>query len=99
MDMKALMQQANQMQKKLKKIEAELDESIYEGANNGVSVKINGKNEVLEVNIDEELCEKDNKDMLQDMILIAMNDALSKASDDRATKMSAVTGGISIPGM
>ena len=64
--MQRLMQQAQQMQRKLAKIEEELDATIYEGKNNGVEVKVNGKNEVTEVSIDEDLLDKENKDMLQD---------------------------------
>ncbi len=99
MDMKSLMQQANQMQRKLKKIEEELDAQIYEGSNNGVKIVINGKNEVQEVSIEEDLMEKDNREMLQDLLLIAMNDAVRQAAEDREAKMNEVTGGIKIPGM
>lgn len=98
MDMKALMKQANAMQKQLKKIEEELDATQYEGSNNGVKVVINGKNEVQSVEIDPDLLEKDNQEMLQDLILISVNDAVKKAADDRTQKMGAVTGGISVPG-
>lgn len=99
MDMRALMQQANQLQKKVKKIEDELDATIYEGTNNGVTIQINGKNEVQSVSIDDDLLDKEDKDILQDMIMIAMNDAVSKASADREQKMGAVTAGVRIPGM
>lgn len=98
MDMQRLMQQAQQMQRKLKKIEDELDATIYEGSNNGVTVRINGKNEVQEVSIDEDLLDKENKDMLQDLIMIATNDAVKKAEEDRNEKMNAVTGGVRMPG-
>ena len=83
MDMQRLMQQAQQMQRKLAKIEEELDATIYEGKNNGVEVKVNGKNEVTEVSIDEDLLDKENKDMLQDMVMLAVNDAQAKAKADR----------------
>ncbi len=96
------MQQAQQMQRKMNKVEEELDATIYEGAtggSEGVSVKVNGKNEVQEIVISEELMDKENKDMLQDMLLIACNDALGKASKDREQKMGAITQGIKMPGM
>ncbi|MCI2154865.1 YbaB/EbfC family nucleoid-associated protein [Erysipelotrichaceae bacterium Oil+RF-744-GAM-WT-6] len=99
MDMQRLMQQAQQMQRKLAKIEEELDATIYEGKNNGVEVKVNGKNEVTEVSIDEDLLDKENKDMLQDMVMLAVNDAQAKAKADREAKMGSVTQGVRMPGM
>lgn len=99
MDMQRLMQQAQQMQRKLAKIEEELDATIYEGKNNGVEVKVNGKNEVTEVSIDEDLLDKENKDMLQDMVMLAVNDAQAKAKADREAKIGSVTQGVRMPGM
>lgn len=99
MDMQRLMQQAQQMQRKLAKIEEELDATIYEGKNNGVEVKVNGKNEVTEVSIDEDLLDKENKDMLQDMVMLAVNDAQANAKADREAKMGSVTQGVRMPGM
>ncbi len=99
MDMQRLMQQAQQMQRKLEKIEEELDATIYEGKNNGVEVKVNGKNEVTEVSIDEDLLDKENKEMLQDMVMLAVNDAQAKAKADREAKMGSVTQGVRMPGM
>lgn len=97
--MQRLMQQAQQMQRKLAKIEEELDATIYEGKNNGVEVKVNGKNEVTEVSIDEDLLDKENKDMLQDMVMLAVNDAQAKAKADREAKIGSVTQGVRMPGM
>lgn len=99
MDVQRLMQQAQQMQRRLAKIEEELDATLYEGTNNGVTVTVNGKNEVTEVKIDPELLEKDNQEMLQDMIMLAVNDANAKAKADRETKMNTVTNGVRVPGM
>jgi hypothetical protein len=102
MDMKRLMEQAQQMQRKLKKIEQELNETEYvgvSGGSNGVSVKINGTNEVIEVNISEELLDKENKEELQDMILLAVNSAVDQAKTERDEKLGAVTQGVSFPGM
>ncbi|MBR2760108.1 MAG: YbaB/EbfC family nucleoid-associated protein [Solobacterium sp.] len=102
MDMRRLMEQAQQMQKKLKKIEDELNETVYEGVSGGstgVSVKMNGRNEIIEVNINEELLDKENKEELQDMILLAVNNAVDQAKSEREEKMGAITQGVSIPGM
>ena len=102
MDMQKLMQQAQQMQKKLTAAQDELNNTIYEGksgGSNGVSIKMNGKNEVTEVNINEELLDKENKEELQDLILLAMNSAVEQASVDREEKLGSVTGGLNLPGM
>ena len=102
MDMRRLMEQAQQMQRKLKKVEEELNETIYEGVSggsSGVSVKINGRNEVIEVDINEELLDKENKEELQDMILLAVNSAVDQAKSEREEKLGAITQGVSIPGM
>lgn len=102
MDMKRLMEQAQQMQRKLKKLEAELDATEYTGTtggSNGVTITINGKYEVVGVSINEELLEKENKEELQDMILIAINSAVDQARTEREDKMGSITQGVSIPGM
>lgn len=102
MDMRKLMEQAQQMQRKLKKIEEELNETVYEGStggSEGVSVKIKGTNETIEINIHEDLLAKENKEELQDMLLIAFNSAVDQARADREEKMGSVTQGVSIPGM
>jgi DNA-binding YbaB/EbfC family protein len=102
MDMRRLMEQAQQMQRKLKKVEEELNETIYEGVSGGsagVMVKINGRNEVVEVNINEELLDRENREELQDMILLAVNSAVDQAKSEREEKLGAITQGVSIPGM
>ncbi|MBE6121429.1 MAG: YbaB/EbfC family nucleoid-associated protein [Solobacterium sp.] len=102
MDLSRLMQQAQQMQRELGKIEDELNSTIYEGNNggkNGVTIRINGTYAVEEVIVGEDLLDKENKEMLQDMIMIAMNDAVTKAAEDRESKMGSVTQGVRIPGM
>lgn len=97
MDLNALMKQAKQMQDDLKKTQAALEEKIYEGTSNGIVIKINGKNEAQEVSIPRELM--DDKDMLQDMILIAFNNAVEAAAKDRDEQIGAATKGLNIPGM
>ncbi len=102
MDLQKLMQQAQAMQKQIGKIEEELDCTVYEGNNggeNGVTAKVNGKNEVIEINICDELLLKENKEELQDMIMLAVNEAQDKAAQERKDKMDAVTQGVRMPGM
>ena len=97
MDFNALMKQAKEMQNNLQKTQNALEEKIYEGSSNGIVIKMNGKNEVQEINIPQELM--DDKDMLQDMILIAFNNASAEVAKDREEQIGAATKGLNIPGM
>ena len=100
MDFSKLMEQAQKMQKDLSEMESELSETVYIGRCGGqVVVKVNGRNEMQEIEIADELMTLDNKEMLQDMILIAQNDAVAKAAEDREARLGAATAGINIPGL
>ncbi|MBR3349080.1 MAG: YbaB/EbfC family nucleoid-associated protein [Solobacterium sp.] len=100
MDFSKLMEQAQKMQKDLSEMESELSETVYIGRCGGqVVVKVNGRNEMQEIEIADELMTLDNKEMLQDMILIAQNDAVAKAAEDREARLGAATAGIKIPGL
>ena len=99
MDLGSLMEQAKKMQEDLGNIEQELNDTIYEGNSQGVVVKINGKTEMQEVIIPEEMMNPDDREMLQDLILIAQNDAVAKATKDKEEKLGAATAGLKLPGM
>lgn len=101
MDFSKLMEQAQKMQKDLSEMEEELSETIYIGkcGNNEVIVRINGRYEMQEIEIADELMTPENKEMLQDMILIAQNNAVENASNDRESRLGAATAGIQIPGL
>ena len=102
MDLSRLMQQAQQMQRKMQEIEGQLAETMYEGntgGEEGVTVVVSGRNEVQEVRIFEDLMNPDDREMLQDMILIAVNDALGKAAAEREEKLGGLTQGMKLPGM
>lgn len=88
MNMQAMMKQAQKLQKDMLNIKNEIDNTIFEGESNLVHVKVNGKKEVLEVNIDMNELEKDDKDILQDMIVVALNDAFKKVDKTTEDKMS-----------
>ena len=100
MNIQGLLKQAQQMQANVGRVEKELAASIYQGSAGGeaVKVEVNGAYEVKSVEVKDELLNKDSKDMLQDMILAAMNNALSKAKKDREEKMGEITQGIKLPG-
>lgn len=90
MNMQMIMQQAKKMQAQLQKDQEELEKKEYAGNSSLVNVKINGKYEVLEVKIDlpvGEILEEDDKEMLEDMIMVAMNDAVKKVEEEKEKKM------------
>ena len=101
MNIQALLKQAQQMQSNITKIEKELELNNYTATAGGdlVKVVVNGAVKVSEIEINEELLNKDNKEELQDLIMIATNAALLAAKEDRDLKMNKVTQGVKVPGM
>ena len=89
MNMQALMREAQKMQKELQKTQSELESKTYEGSSSLVNVVVNGKKELVSIKINsEESIEKDEIELLEDMILVAVNDALKKAEADKNKKLS-----------
>ncbi len=99
--MAQLMKQANQMQMKMKKLQEELAQKTYEGTSGGGAVKVtvNGENQIKAIEIQDDVFKSGDKDMLQDMLLTAANDALKTAKDTSAKEMEKITGGMNIPGL
>ena len=90
MNIQNLMAQANKLQKEISKKKEEIDNSIFEGTSEWVKVEINGKKEIVKVNITfEGTIESDDKEMLEDMIKIAVNDAIGKIDKEVESKMGA----------
>ena len=98
MNIQQMMKQAQQMQERLQKQMAELR---VEGNSGGgmVSVVMNGAKQVQSLRIDPEAVSKDDVDMLQDLILAAINDAHRKADEEMQKQMGGMMGGLKIPGM
>ena len=93
-----MMKQAQQMQDKLQKQMAEL--RVEASAGGGmVTVVMNGSKQILSLKIDPEAVSKDDVEMLQDLILAAINDAHRKADEVMSQQMSGMMGGLKIPGM
>lgn len=88
MNMQRILQEAQKMQAQIQKEQKELEGTIYEGNSSIVSVKMNGKYQIVElkVNLDEAIDASD-KEMLEDMILLAVNDATKKIAQDKEKKM------------
>ena len=98
--MAQLMKQANQMQMKMKKMQEELATREFTGTSGGgaVSARVNGDNKVLSLTIDPEVVKSGDAEMLQDMVVSAVNEALKTAKETSSQEMSKITGGMSIPG-
>lgn len=96
-----MMKQAKMMQKKMQKIQQELKETVFQASAGGgaVKAKVNGEQEVLEVKIDREMVDSQDLDMIEDMVLVAINDAIAQSKQEMQTRMAEVTGGMNIPGM
>lgn len=94
-----MMKQAQQLQAKLLQIQTELETLTVNGSSGGgvINIEMTGKQEVKNVTIDPDTV--DDIDLLQDLILTAINDAVQKSQQLASDKMSAVTGGLNIPGL
>lgn len=99
MDLQKLLEQAQAMQASLSSVETQLKDTMYEGSSNGVKIVMNGENEVQKISIPDDLMDKENKEMLQDVLLIAFNNANEKIIADRESKMNAITQNVHIPEM
>ena len=95
-----LMKQANQMQIKIKKVQEELAGQVFEGSSGGgaVTVKVTGDNKVQSVTIKADVMESGDAEMLQDLVVVAVNEALKTAKTTSDAEMQKVTGG-AMPGM
>lgn len=96
-----LVKQAQQMQLRIQKLQAEMAEKTVEASAGGgvVTAVANGKQELLSIKINKEVVNPDDVEMLQDLVLEASNQALKKSSEMVSEAMSKVTGGLNIPGM
>ena len=100
MDITKLMKQAKEMQNNLQKVDVELNNTEYSGnSNEMVTCVLKGNNELVSIDIKEEMLTNDNKDVLQDMICLAVNQAVEKAKKEREERMNSLTAGVNIPGI
>lgn len=95
-----LMKQAQQMQKKMQDVQAKLDDMTVKGTAGGgmINVVMTCKGEVKKLTLDPSLVDKDEIEMLEDLITAAMNDAKGKAQALMDKEMAGVTGGMGLPG-
>ena len=100
-DFLGMMKQAAQLQSKMKEMQDELDQVEVDGASGGglVTVRMTAKMEVKAIAIDPSLMKAEEREVLQDLLVTALNDARRKAEEAMQEKMKALTGGFSIPGL
>lgn len=98
-NMNNMIRQAQKMQQDMMKAQEELEAKSYEASAGGgvVSAVVSGKKELTSVTIDPEAVDPDDVEMLQDLIVAAVNEAMRKATEDAASQMSKLTGGLNLP--
>lgn len=101
MNMNKMMKQVQQMQAKMAKLQEELAQKTLEATAGGGVVKVtaNGKQEIVDINIDPSAVDPEDVEMLEDLILAAVNEALRQVQEMNANEMTKLTGGLNIPGL
>ena len=96
-----IMKQAQKLQAQIGRIQEEMADKTTEASSGGgmVTVRINGKQEILSITIDPEVVNPDDIEMLQDLIVAAINEAIRKSQEMVAEEIKKLTGGLSIPGL
>ena len=98
-NMQQLMRQAQKMQQQLQEAQEKLDEAEYASGGGMVSVKVSGKRELKSISIDPQVVDPEDIEMLQDLILAAVNEALRKGEDARESAMSRMAPGMGMGGL
>ena len=100
-NMQAMLRQAQKMQEEMEAKQAELEDKEYEIKAGGgvVSVKINGKKEILAIDIQPEIVDPDDVETLSDILVAAVNEAIKRVESVNNTEMQKITGGMGMPGM
>ena len=96
-----MMQQAQQLQRQIVKLQEELESATVEASAGGgmVKVVVSGKLRLESLEIDPQVVSDEDVDMLQDLVAAAVNEGLQKAQDMASSRMSSLTGGLNIPGL
>ena len=100
-NMNQILKQAQKMQSDMQKMQEELESKELETSVGGgaVTVKVNGKKEVVDIQIKPEVVDPDDIEMLQDLVFSAINEALRNVDDMQSSQMNKLTGGMNIPGL
>ena len=100
-NMNNMMKQVKKMQQEMEKAQQEIEEREFESTSGGGVVKatVNGKKELKAVKIDPDVIDPEDSEMLEDLIIAAVNDAMNQANDYSEKTMGKLTGGLNIPGL
>ncbi len=95
-----MMKQAKMVQKEMERVQEELRETKFEASSGGGAVKavVNGDQELLEIKINRDAFDIDDIEMLEDMILVAVKDAINQSKEESKSRLMGITGGFNIPG-
>lgn len=98
-NMNNMIKQAQKMQQDMLRMQEEIEKEEFEATAGGgaITVKMSGKKELVSVNIKPEVCDPDDVEMLEDLILTAVNDVIAQVDKANTTKMSSITGGLNLP--
>lgn len=96
-----MMKQAQKMQQEMMKMQEEMESRTYEAAAGGgvVTATVNGQHELQALSIDPEAVDPEDVEMLQDMVIAAVNEAMRKAAEDQAQSLQRMTGGLNLGGL
>ncbi|MDO4608302.1 MAG: YbaB/EbfC family nucleoid-associated protein [Clostridia bacterium] len=100
-NMNQMLKQAQKMQEDMANLQADLETREYSATSGGgaISVTVDGKHLIKSVKIDPEIVDPDDTEMLEDLLTVAVNEAIGNAIKNSEEEMSAVTGGLNLPGM
>lgn len=100
-NMNSVLKQAQKMQEEMEKVQSELEDKTVEASAGGgvIEVVANGKKEIVSIKIKPEAVDPEDVETLEDLVMVAINDAIKKADDMMTEGMSEVTGDINIPGL
>lgn len=100
-NMNDLLRQAQVMQNKIAKLQQDMADRVFDAASGGGMVKaeVSGKQELLKLSIDPQALENGDVEMLQDLVVAAVNEALRISRESMEREMTAISGGIKLPGM
>ena len=101
MNQAAMMKQAQKMQQEMMRMQEEMENKTYSATSGGgmVTAEVNGKHEVVSLTVKPEAVDPDDVEMLQDMIMAAVNEAMRTADTEAANNMSRLTGGLNLGGL
>ncbi len=100
-NMNSMMKKVQKMQREMAKAQQEIEEKEFSSTAGGgvIEAVVNGKKELIKIKIDEDVVDPDDTEMLEDLVVVAVNDALKKADEYTQREMGKLTGNINIPGL